>query len=232
MCYSLSLSFLLAVISFPGRFAQSRPAPPVISSSPAYEVRVWVLRPVARRSPSDIELSAPQSPWHIVQMPRDLPGRASNVQILEALRRANPGFRFESVVSSSSSIVRTGDTWHFDDADITHISLILPKSPASDKTGVTLNCRGEATFAPVHDEPNGPRAAGGCRYAGVFGIPLDRIVAFNAGQRFSRVPPASPSSQATSVHVPRDLLLLAIRTQMNERSMNNEASKPKPAHRT
>lgn len=190
-----------------------------------YQVRIWVLRPVTARSPAESEFYRTGSKWQFVRMPSDLRFDTSERAILTAFKTRNPNFRADSVLDRKTAEVNAGSQWEYAYSNSTHFTIVIPANvgrSSRKQDTPTHGCRVNAFFAEVPEpSKNAPDATKGCRYTGRFDIPENRIVMFNAGERFDLGPPGpskSGKSERSLIHTPRDLLLISIRPRCGESS--------------
>jgi hypothetical protein len=185
-----------------------QPAPPAGS---LYRVKVLVIRPTVPKPPSDAEFTRDDTPWHAVKVPEGIKLTAPSQEILSRLRKANKGFRFDSVIASSTVSIAAGQAWQYHNADTTRAEVTVlrtvPGSAAS-SPAIKYLFKGEFRAAPRGGASAAEESGG--RLSGSSQVPAGTFAAFNAGQSFTMVTPPGKKQGRYWVHTPRDLVLLAI----------------------
>lgn len=224
------VSFLLAAAVIGAYGVASGPAMPQSAqrgqepASPLdklYRVKVLVIRPTVPTPPSDAQFTRDDTPWHVVKVPEGIKLTASFQEILSRLRKANKGFRFDSVIASNTVSIAAGKTWQYHYADTTRIEVTVlqtvPSSAASNPA-VKYLFKGEFRAVPRGGAPAAEEGPG--RLSGSSQVPAGTFTAFNAGQSFSMVTPPGKKQGRYWVHTPRDLILLAIEPEYgNDKSI-------------
>lgn len=218
---SLIILFLVAFARVP--FPQVKAPPPnhsAPSTTRSYDIKYWVIRPVAKHPVLKEEMEHRGEHWQFIRLSSPLAGTASNPRILSTLRKENASFRFDSVIESKTVPVTLAVEWTYRRNSVTRFQITVPDKYSSNRTpekDPSRWCRVDARFAP---EP-GPADSkdlwleqNGNRFNGRFEIPPNRIVVFNGGQANSLG--EGIGSDRRYLHEPRDLLLLAIRRQGGE----------------
>lgn len=135
---ALLVIFVRAFTPLSGALKADALNPPTASSptgrTEKYELRLWVIRPAPKKTPSFDEVSRNSQKWFAFAWPDGIPWSATDQQILQTVRQKNPLYNVQGFVTKSTAILEPEREWQYGFRRCIQISLTIHRPAASPRS--------------------------------------------------------------------------------------------------